>query len=483
MKTLKFNKFILLLIGLVAFNSCVEDDDFSIPNTQIVEPNLTGNVIEISSVSGQLAQEQGNSMLDYSDRDTVFTYPSDGPDQFVSGYIVSSDEGGNYFEELILQNSPENPTMGIRVLVDVNPLFTRYEVGRKVFVKVNGLSIGISNGVLSLGPLDGNFIGKIPAASEEDFIQRSTEVATIVPLPLEIGDFTEDKTNLMVELNNVQFNRSQALAPNILSYASESFDQFDGERLLESCVNGATTIFATSTFSDFKGLSLPSGQGSMVAVLQRNFFGDAFNIVVNSPEDINFDNPERCDPIILSCGLGTAGNNNLFADDFESQTPFSLVTGNGWTNFIQEGTEGWEAFTQGGTNASQGISARVGSFGSGDASSIAWLITPQVDLDANNGVTFQFESSNSFSDGSEMEVLFSKDWDGTEAGITNATWGLVEDARVVQDSDFFGDWFESGVVDLSCETGQIYLAFRYTGSGNAAFDGTYELDFVSIDAQ
>jgi hypothetical protein len=82
-----------------------------------------------------------------------------------------------------------------------------------------------------------------------------------------------------------------------------------------------------------------------------------------------------------------------------------------------------------------------------------------------------------------MEVLFSSDWDGTEAGINTATWGILSDAYVTQDDDFFGDWFDSGIVDLSCATGQIYIAFKYVGSGIAAFDGTYELDNVSIDAQ
>ena len=86
-------------------------------------------------------------------------------------------------------------------------------------------------------------------------------------------------------------------------------------------------------------------------------------------------------------------------------------------------------------------------------------------------------------DGSTLEVLFSKDWDGTVAGIASATWGVVSDAYVTEDDDFFGAWFESGIVDLSCETGQIYLAFKYVGSGDSDSDGTYELDFVSIDAQ
>jgi hypothetical protein len=485
MKTLKINKLILLFLSLVVITSCVQDDDFDTPNLTFEEPNISANQLRtLGSLAGDLAQEQDNGgVLDYDDESTIVSYTFNENDEYISGYVVSSDEAGNYFEELIIQDNFENPTIGIKILIDVNPLFTKYEVGRKVFIKINGLAVGISNGVLAIGALNGTEVDKIASASETQVIQRSNEVATIVPLPLSISDFTNDKTNLMIGLSDVQFNRDEVIN-NSLTYASEQSDEFDGERTLESCGSSASVIFSTSTFSDFKGISLPSGRGSMNAVLTKDFFGEVFNVAINTPEDIMFTNTERCDPIELACGLAeTTGANNLFADDFESQSTNSLVSGNGWTNFIEAGSEGWEAYTQAGTNSSQGVSARVGSFNSGDTSTVAWLITPQIDLDANTGVTLNFETSNSFSDGSNMEILFSNDWDGTEAGITSATWGIVSDAYVTQDGDFFGDWFESGNVDLSCGSGQIYIAFKYTGSGNSDFDGTYELDFVSIDAQ
>jgi hypothetical protein len=477
MKTMNLNKILLLLLSFVVFSACVQDDDFDTPNITIVEPTLDGPVVTISSVSGQLQQA-------INDGDNIVTFEFDGASDYMEGYVISTDEGGNFFEEIILQDKLENPTAGIKVLLDVNPLFTRYEVGRKLYIKLNGLTAGISNGVLTIGISSNNEAEKIPAFLEDSTIFRSAESGTLVPLPLALNEFTDDKTNLFVQLQNVQFNRDDVLGEQPKTFASEASDEFDGERILESCASSSTTIFSTSTFADFKSLQLPAMSGTMNVILTKNFFGDAFNVNVNSPEDIMFTNTERCDPIELECGLAeTTGANNLFEDDFEGQTINSLISGSGWTNFIEAGSEGWEAYTQSGTNASQGISARVGSFNSGDASTIAWLITPQIDLDANTGTTLNFETSNSFSDGSIMEILFSNDWDGTEAGIGSATWGIVSDAYVTQDGDFFGDWFESGNVDLSCGSGQIHIAFKYTGSGEADFDGTYELDFVSIDAQ
>ena len=484
MKTLKINKLILLLIGLVVFSGCVEDDDFSTPNTSVVEPVFSADAIfsEIGSVAGELAQAQDNGgdnpILDYSNEDVTYSYSFNETDQYMVGYVVSSDEGGNYFEEIILQDKPENPTIGVKVLIDVNPLFIRYEVGRKVYVKLNGLAVGITNGVLTVGALNGNEVDKIPSASENDFLLRSAEIATMVPLPMDIADFTDAKTNLLVQLNNVQFQYSQVI-DNSLTYASEAFDQFDGERILQSCLTGSSTIFSTSTFADFKSLTLPSGIGTMSAVLSRNFEGDAFIVSVNSPENINLSGTDRC-----GCGLADmVGPNSLFEDNFESQSTNSLISGNGWTNFIQEGSEGWEAYSSGGSNASLGVSARISSFGSDDASTIAWLITPPINLDAQAQETLSFMTSNSFSDNSSMSVVFSNDWDGNTASITSANWSPIVDATIVPDSEFFGNWVSSGDVSLDCESGTIYIAFVYRGNDiDDTFNGTYELDEIKVQS-
>jgi hypothetical protein len=53
-------------------------------------------------------------------------------------------------------------------------------------------------------------------------------------------------------------------------------------------------------------------------------------------------------------------------------------------------------------------------------------------------------------------------------------------AIIVQDDDFFGDWIFSGNVDMSCIEGTGHIAWRYTGSGDPDFDGTYELDEIVV---
>ena len=66
MKTLKINKLILLLVGLVVFNGCVEDDDFNTPDTSVVEPSIRWKKLYNSSIGWSLAQDQSRRENLYS---------------------------------------------------------------------------------------------------------------------------------------------------------------------------------------------------------------------------------------------------------------------------------------------------------------------------------------------------------------------------------------------------------------------------------
>ncbi|MGB3543787.1 choice-of-anchor J domain-containing protein, partial [Rubrivirga sp.] len=93
---------------------------------------------------------------------------------------------------------------------------------------------------------------------------------------------------------------------------------------------------------------------------------------------------------------------------------------------------------------------------------------------------FSFESSNSFSDGSSMQVLYSGNWDGTPANIPSALWEPLADVVIVSDSTPFGTWVFSNFASLDCLSGTGHLAFKYEGSGDSSFDGTYEIDNITL---
>lgn len=473
----KIVELVHLLIIVFLIISCVNGDDYDVPDIAFNEPEIPSESITtfgaIKSLYDQ-AINSGSSAVIIDDTSNLY----------IQGYVVSTDKHGNFFEELIVQNkmddsSPDNdPRLGFKIDINASNLSDTYQFGQKVYVKMNGLTIGETSGVITIGKGDAVTVEQIQVSEYKDIVIRSNEIVEIKPKIVALQDLTPLDENTLIQLQNMQLNRFELGA----TFASESFDEFDGLRILESCDSGISMIMQTSTFSDFKALLVPQGKGDVTGVFSRDF-RDNFNVVViNSSTDVVFSESERCDPLEFDCGMATAvGTTNLLYEDFESQKNNKPIIIDGWTNYIEVGTEAWEGYSSTSSNASLGRSARFQSSSSGDTSNIGWLITPAINLDAQDAETLRFKTSNSLADSSFMEVLYSSNWDGNEETITSATWGVISFAYVVKDTDSFAEWFNSGIVDLSCESGIIHIAFKYTGSGQSSFDGVYELDDISID--
>ena len=467
MKALTTLNFLLLLSTL----SCVTTE-FEVPEISETAVSPEGTEVPLSSVINNLAQSS-EPVIEYENTWTYFT-----------GYVISSDVAGNFYHELVLQDAPENPTSGITIQLNQNAIYTVFEPGRNVYIYLDGLAATTENGIVQLGIRDGNGISEIPNSLIGKHVVRTTEVATLVGLPINIADFSEAYENLFISLQHAQFNRAEVLGASIKTFAGEITDEYDGVRLLETCDSRGRTLVSTSTFSAFKSVELPTGSGSIQGVLSRDFYDDFYIIRINTTAAIDFSDTARCDPDELLCGLADReGTTLLFEDDFSDQTRNNPIAGNGWTNFIEYGIQAWEAYTATGSNASQGVSARIDSYQSGDALSVCWLITPPIDLAGTTNARLRFETSSSFADNSDLEILLSTDWDGEATTITQANWSILGDAFVIRDQDFFGDWYSSGIVALSCALGETgYVAFKYTGSTQEEFDGTYQLDNISITA-
>lgn len=464
MKTYYLCLLTFLIVG------CGADDDFELPEgTGGANKNPVPNT-DLQAVLGTY----------YQNPEDIITFEND---QIFEAYVVSSDEAGNFYKELVIQDKAEDPLAGIVIKLNMASYFQFFNFGRKLIINAKGLSIGEMNGVATLGVQNGKRIENIPAPVIGDHLFRTSEVAEIVPLSLEAIQFSDQYENLYVQLSDVQFSEFLVNPEDPFTYASEDTDEFDGERRVESCKGDFPFILSTSTYADFKGFKLPSGNGSLKGILTRDFYDEFYTIYLNSPADIDFSINERCKQDHLDCGLSEEeGSKVLFWEDFSSQTNNKPIKGNGWKLIVEEGSKEWEAFTASGGNASLGKSARMRPAGSGDRKTQSWLITPSINFDSNSGEVLSFKTSTSFANGSMLEVLISTDWDGSEENFGLATWKILSSAYIAQNSDFFGDWISSGNIDLSCVEGKGYIGFKYTGSDSPYYNGIYELDDIVLTA-
>lgn len=443
-KTNTFLPLTLVLIAMLSLSSCVHDDDYKIPSVEITEPNITANTT-INIVKDMYA----GSLVDFDEA-------SNGGELIMEGYVVSNDEAGNFYKVLIIQDAPENPTAAIQLDVDVTSLYSKYKPGRKVYVKLNGLGMDDMNGVLHIGSLNGSSIERISSVNYEDYIIRSSEVATLVPKVITPSQYNDSYINMLVQIDDMQLRSEELGKP----YANAA-DTYTVNRYLKNCVDDSQTILRNSGFASFKGQLFPEGRGSIVAVFSK--YNSDYQLFIRDTDDVMFDN-DRCDPLFEETFSAAVDNTNL-------DLP-------GWINFATAGTVTWTEQVYSGNGY-----AEFNPYNSKDVSNVGWLITPSIDLDAQDGEILTFQTEHAYPDSGHdpLAVLISTDFDGTTAGISTATWTpLTFDVSYKVD---YGTWFNftnSGEIDLSSYTGTAYIAFRYTGSDTANQNMTLHVDNVKV---
>jgi hypothetical protein len=473
---MKINKIINLLFFVIiniSFMTCVEDSDFTIPESLGIEENE--DVTEIlDSIS------EGTLQLKTIEQIKKLYIPGNNPLEVASnivvkGYVISSDKSGNFYKEFYMQDAPENPTAGIKVALNLSNSYNKFNIGREIYIRLKGLYIGETNsgnGIITIGGKVKNTniteIENVTVNQISNHIYRSETTKEIVPKIIEFAGINETHIGTFITLENVFFDAQLSGK----SYVDPKED-FDTQRKVQTCLGLGydELLIETSSFSRFSNETLPEKAGSINAVVSKDFGGNFIVLNLNNTNDVVM-NEERCSPLPLADFTTT-----LLYENFDEQSGDIAVLN--WINHREKGTKSWRSYTD---SYAQSKAARMGSKNSGDISTISWLITKGINLDTTSQEFLSFETSNSFANGSELEVLISTDFDGEENNITTANWTLLP-AKIVADGEGYKNWVHSTYIDLSSYSGTAYIAFKYLGNSNVNFDGTYELDNIVINAK
>lgn len=271
MKKVRLLKIITLCM---LFTACIKDSDFSTPSVECVAPK-----IKVTNTIQQVKE-----MYRYGGATVIET------DVIIEGFVVSSDESGNIYKVISIQDKPENPTSALKIAIDQTDLYTKYNVGRKIFIKLKGLAIGYSFGSFQIGKAVGTELDRIPATEVDNYIVRSCEVAEIKPKVVKIEDLDETMLEMLITIENVQFKANEL---------GKSYGNLDNsttvDRMLESfkddCVLVNEIILRNSGYSDFKNQILPEGKGSITAIFS-NYYDD-FQLYIRDTNDVDL-NEVRC---------------------------------------------------------------------------------------------------------------------------------------------------------------------------------------------
>jgi hypothetical protein len=275
MKNIKTILFVLLTLS-IGLGSCVKKDFDPPPYAGDYDPNLPVNMT-IKDLKAMYNVSSGGTFL--IDQDYT-----------ISGIITANDESGNFYKSIIIQDS----TAALPIKMNRNNLYTEFPVGRKVYLKCKGMSLGEYGDYIQIGygeDVDGD-LTDLPDAKIKEHVIKASYPHVVEPLVVDVSQLNTVSVSQDLLGMLVKFERVQLIDNDMGKNFGENPDLFGSgmNRMVESC-DESQIILRNSNYANFAYEAMPEGSGSLVGIYSR--FNNDAQILIRDPRDLNFDQ-ERC---------------------------------------------------------------------------------------------------------------------------------------------------------------------------------------------
>ncbi|MCD9856478.1 DUF5689 domain-containing protein [Epilithonimonas sp. JDS] len=441
--------------------SCVHDDNWDAP-----EITCTNKFDAPTKTMAQVVE-----MVAAGDTLTIPNKPTSEPIIF-DGYVVSSDESGNFYKTISFQDKPENPTMGLQIEVNKSMNYADFPVGSHIRIKANGLVLGTDAGVVKLGARDPNYrIGRLPQTIIGRYMSgvctgNGLEIVNIVPQEVTLAQAAAPKyVNTLVKVKNVQFG-SNAVGKLLMDKdASGTF--VDTNRDLVDTSGGA--ILRTDGFFKATTYAIPNKSGEITFVVSK--FNSTYQNVIRNVSDINLTKDRFATGILGGSAITYSG---AFTENFESYAvDFSGFPK--YLNYSYVGTPNryWQVKTFSNNKYIQ-MSANAGS-----GSYQTFFIVP-VDFTAAN--TLAFRVNVGFYNGDALKVYTTTNYT-PGSDISTATLTDITSSFTIPKTPTtgYGTLAPAGTYNLPAAlTGNGFIVFKYEGA-NPGVTTTIQLDDIVVN--
>ena len=344
----------------------------------------------------------------------------------IRGTVISDKEERNIVDQnLIIQD--ENA--GIVVRFNGNHSFP---LGAELEIDVSGAQLSQFQGLLQLSNVD---LLSVQQLSTDNF-----------PTPIELTI-----SQLLANFN--QYEARLVHIQNVTITKPEGGSTFSFSTLLDDGT-GTITMFTRSQ-ATFANTNFPTEVVNITGIPTVGGSDMVRQLSIRNLDDID---GEITDP------------ETLLFEDFQSETSGEPISISGWTNYAELGSQLWAT-----GQFQDNIFGTASAFQSPDAANKMWLITPELEIDAQ--VKLEFESAQGFHVHDGLKVYISNNYDGGDP--TEADWTELGGNIAGPDDDRW-DFVESGTIGLGQFPGTAHIAFVYEGSNPQGNTTTYRVDNIKV---
>jgi hypothetical protein len=219
-------------------------------------------------------------------------------DKVITAIVTADDRGGSFYKQLMIQDS----SSGIALLIEKAGLFNEFPVGRKIYVNCKGLYVGEYGNFKQIGyAIDerGGLAG-IPPALISKFIVKANYPNAVPIKSYTLFDLKQvaNQEAVIGTLIKIDSNAQFTDANIGLTYALPATIQSFSERTIEQCGASTTMIISTSGYVRFQNELLPTGRGTITAILST--YKGTPQLILRESKDVQFTDPIRCGGIVFT---------------------------------------------------------------------------------------------------------------------------------------------------------------------------------------
>lgn len=415
-------KLVLTTAVLASLVGCVNGDDYGTPDlsNDCVTITKTKEVSDVTNIATATA-------VQYTTDETLTDY--------IEAYVTSSDEGGNFYKSISLMSL--DGTKGFSMPVDNYNLYTEFEPGRKVTVKLDkNRYFNKQYGSTVIGSSYEGGVGRISGAEYKNVILRSCEEINEndIVKNLTISAAKNDQyLNMLIEFDAVQFT-DISVGKKYYDASVNSIGGATNHTITD--VDGNTIIVRVSEYAVFANNTIPSLNGKIRGVLTK--YNSDYQFMIRTINDVNLTN-QRLNPVI---------------ENFESFATNTAAFPN-YLNLKVLGTNDWFV---GSFNGNKYLQARKGN--STGATKIFFVMPYNFDM--HTKVSFK----TLYGYMSQTSTPIMKVYYSTNFNSANPTANLVDITSSFTFSNHTGTGWASGFTNSGIHTftgmsGQGHIIFAY----------------------
>lgn len=190
-------------------------------------------------------------------------------DVVIEGTVISSDVTGNIYKKLYIDDG----TAGLPISVGGTSLYNNYPIGSKVVINCKGMFLGTSYGVVMLGGQNGSYVGWCTDYESRFFVTETN--LTVTPITTTINAIDNSMIGRLLKLENVEFQTTGVTYSDGNTYTTHVIVD----------AGGNTVNMKVSKYASFKNNTVPTGSGSMVAIL--SLYNGSYELWLSSTEDVS----------------------------------------------------------------------------------------------------------------------------------------------------------------------------------------------------